>query len=52
MEVTCIMRYRVMERGQSRAGQIELKLLVSVGSRLHRIQEGGQGRPHGAEART
>lgn len=51
MEVTCIIHYKVMERGQ-RAGQVELKLLVSVGRRLHRIKEGGQGKPHGAEART
>lgn len=28
----------MMGRGQSRAGQIELKLLVSVGSRLHSIK--------------
>lgn len=38
MKVTCIMCYKMMGRGQSRAGEIELKLLVSVGSRLHSIK--------------
>lgn len=37
MKVTCIMRHNVIERGQSRVELVELKPLLGVGSRLHRV---------------